>query len=100
MNTLSLKNFKKTLKGVVEADKGEVSICWHDTQNNVMGFAKLHGAKLSFCKNYVLIIVPREVTFQIPYGRVEFIEAVKQFRATTSAEIKLAGNHLVSIRPL
>jgi hypothetical protein len=100
MDTISLKNFKNTLKGVIGADNGEVSVCWQDTQNKVMGFAKLHGAKLSFRKSHVLLFVPGEVTFQIPYRRVEFSEAAKQFRSTASLEIMLTGGHLVSIRPL
>ena len=90
-----IKPLKKSLKAVLENNNFKCSICIQNVDSYVMSFAKLDGASVSWRKNEMIVFVPYQSSFTIPYKE---LESYQEFPCRKQIEIALRGRILVSIR--
>jgi hypothetical protein len=90
-----IKPLKKSVKALLENNNSSCSVCIQNIDTSVLSFANLNGALVSWGKKDMCLIVPKQITFQIPYTEIERYE---EYPGHKQIGIVLRGRILVSIR--
>jgi len=85
---------KRVVSRMLDVSNRECSACIQNIDTGVTAFARLHNAKISWGKLEMIIFVPGEITFQIPYAKIRDLKEYEN----KSVEFFLEGRALVSIR--
>ena len=91
---MNKKELKQLVKEALKNNDYQCSVSIADIDSNVTAFANLRGAKVSWEKTNMIIFVPGEITFEIPYARI-----LRSHRnSDKQLELVLEKRSLVSIR--
>jgi len=95
---INKKDFKARIMAAIKSNGGNCSVCnQYIDGNGGLSFANMWEIQVSWGKDELMLFIPKEITFTIPYADI------KQYSVTadcTQIEIELSGRRLVSVRGL
>ena len=86
------KNFKRLVNGYIKARKN-CSVCNQHIDSGELSFANMPNIKTSWGRDKLMLFIPKEITFTIPYTHIEDC-----YEHEGGIEISLVPRRIISIR--
>ena len=93
---LNRKDFKASVMAAIKNNGGNCSVCsQHVDGDGGLSFANMRGIKVSWGRDELMLYIPKEITFTVPYADINHYSMMFNCR---QLEIDLSGSRIVSIR--